>query len=82
MSPRWEYLRCSLNCFSNGIIIEAFERGTRIDSLSDAEHTIWSFASYMNELGKQGWEMINFYRYDNDSGGFTEVYYFKRSFSY
>lgn len=67
---KWEYIEVTAPMREDGKSVRVYRNGTEAIPESMAS----SLYDYLNKLGNEGWELINFAFYPNR----TAFYYFKR----
>ncbi len=68
---KWEYLEITAPMRGDGKSVRIYRNGEEAHSESMSS----ALYEYLNQLGAEGWEMINFAFYPNR----TAFYYFKRA---
>ena len=71
---KWMYLRLSVNYQGENEVYSATSNGTPVFDKEDNKRTAQDLQEYVEQLGLQGWELVNVYQ-DNQ---LCEVYHFKR----
>ena len=71
---KWMYLRLSVNYQGENEVYSATSNGTPVFDKEDTKRTAQDVQEYVEQLGIQGWELVNVYQ-DNQ---LCEVYHFKR----
>ena len=67
---KWEYIEVTASMREDGKAVRMYLNG--VEALPEASSSV--LYDYLNKLGSEGWEMINFAFYPNR----TAFYYFKR----
>lgn len=72
---KWMYLRLSVNYRGENEVYFATSNGTPIfDNREDKKNTAIDLRDYIEQLGNQGWELVNVYQ----DSQLCEIYHFKR----
>jgi hypothetical protein len=72
---KWMYLRLAVNYRGESEVYSATSNGTPVfNSTEDIKRTAQDLQDYVEQLGLQGWELVNVYQ----DSQLCEIYHFKR----